>query len=319
MLEEKSALFHREIKPVQLTSSPLVLSNPTPSRDGKKLFAVGYDQRGELMRFDMKSRQFMPFLGGISAEFASFSPDGQWVAYVLYPEETLWRSKLDGTERLQLTNEPAEAGLPHWSPDSKKILVSLYSYPGPAQISVIPRDGGTQQALLPNDPLVQLDAAWSPDGKRLVIGGNAIDPSVAILMLDLATGHVETLPGSQGLFSPRWSPDGHYLAGLTADQTRMVLFNFQEQSWKELVNGSQLGWLEWSRDGHHVYYLEHAGTISIRRIRISDSSVEIVRDLKDFPLTGVWGNSLTLAPDDSPLLLRNIGTHDVYSLDLKEP
>jgi hypothetical protein len=44
-----------------------------------------------------------------------------------------------------------------------------------------------------------------------------------------------------------------------------------------------------------------------------------VRDLKDFPLTGVWGNSLTLAPDDSPLLLRNIGTHDVYSLDLKEP
>jgi Tol biopolymer transport system component len=319
MLEEKSALFHREIKSVQLTSSPLVLSNPTPSRDGKKLFAVGYDQRGELMRFDMKSRQFTPFLGGISAEFASFSPDGQWVAYVLYPEGTLWRSKLDGTERLQLTKEPTEAGLPRWSPDGKKILVSLYSYPGPAQISVIPSDGGAQQALLPNDPLVQLDTAWSPDGKRLVIGGNATDPSVAIRMLDLATGHVETLPGSQGLFSPRWSPDGHYLAGLTTDQTRMMLFNFQEQSWKELVNGSQLGWLEWSRDGHHVYYLEQAGTISIRKIRISDGSVENVRDLKDFPLTGVWGNSLSLAPDDSPLLLRNIGTHDVYSLDLKEP
>ncbi|MDP9161495.1 MAG: hypothetical protein M3O09_14845 [Acidobacteriota bacterium] len=98
-----------KIKRVQLTSSPLVLSNPTLSRDGKKLFVVGYDQRGELMRFDMKSRQFMPFLGGISAEFACVSPDGQWVTYVLYPEETLWRSKLDGTERLQLTNEPAEA------------------------------------------------------------------------------------------------------------------------------------------------------------------------------------------------------------------
>lgn len=115
-LEEKGALFHREIKPAQLTSSPLVLSNPTPSRDGKKLFAVGYDQRGELMRYDMKSRQFISFLGGISAEFVSFSPDGQWVAYVLYPEETLWRSKVDGTERLQLTNAPTEccrrAGLP---------------------------------------------------------------------------------------------------------------------------------------------------------------------------------------------------------------
>ncbi|MDP9161494.1 MAG: hypothetical protein M3O09_14840 [Acidobacteriota bacterium] len=157
--------------------------------------------------------------------------------------------------------------------------------------------------------------------RREAVGhrGNATDSSVAIRMLDLATGHVETVPGSQGLFSPRWSPDGRYLAALTADQTCIMLFDFPEQSWKELAKGSPLGWLEWSRDGHHVYYLEHASTILIRRIRISDSSVEIVRDLKDFPLTGVWGNSLTLAPDDSPLLLHNIGTHDVYSLDLKEP
>lgn len=71
--------------------------------------------------------------------------------------------------------------------------------------------------------------------------------------------------------------------------------------------------------GRHIYYLEYAGGISVRRIRISDGSIEIVRDLKDLPLTGMWSSSLTLAPDDSPLLLRNIGTHDVYSLDLKEP
>ena len=137
-------------------------------------------------------------------------------------------------------------------------------------------------------------------------------------MLDLATGRAETLPGSRGIFSPRWSPDGHYLAGFTVDQTRMMLFNFQKQSWKELAEGSQLSWLEWSGDGRHIYYLDYAGTISIRRIRISDGSIEIVRDLKDLPLTGMWGSSLTLAPD-SPLLLRNIGTRDVYSLDLKEP
>ena len=198
MLQEKSGLFHR-VKPVQLTSSPLVLSNPTPSRDGKRVFAVGYDQRGELMRYEMKSRQFVPFLGGISAEYAAFSPDGQWVAYVLYPEETLWRSKVDGTERLQLTNAPTEALLPRWSPDSNRILVSLYTYPGPAHMFVIPRDGGTQQPLLPSDPLIQQDATWSPDAKRLAIGGNPTESSAGIRMLDLATGHVETLPGSRGV------------------------------------------------------------------------------------------------------------------------
>lgn len=117
---------------------------------------------------------------------------------------------------------------PRWSPDSKKILVSFYSYPGPAQISVIPRDGGTPEPLLPNDPLIQQDATWSPDGKRLVIGGNPTDPSVNLRMLDLATGHVETLPGSRGVFSPRWSPDGHYIAGFTADQTRLMLFQFSK-------------------------------------------------------------------------------------------
>jgi eukaryotic-like serine/threonine-protein kinase len=184
---------------------------------------------------------------------------------------------------------------------------------------VIPRDGGTQQPLLPNDPLIQQDATWSPDGKRLVIGGNPTESSAGIRMLDLATSHVETLPGSRGVFSPRWSPDGHYLTGLTADQTHMMLFNFQKQAWKELASGSQLGWLEWSRNADRIYCLDYAGNISIRRIRISDGSIEIVCELKDFPLTGMWDNSLTLAPDDSPLLLRNSGTHDVYSLELKEP
>jgi len=32
--------------------------------------------------------------------------DGQWVAYASYPEGSLWRSKVDGTERLQLTFPP---------------------------------------------------------------------------------------------------------------------------------------------------------------------------------------------------------------------
>jgi hypothetical protein len=33
------------------------------------------------------------------------------------------------------------------------------------------------------------------------------------------------------------------------------------------------------------------------------------------PTTGYWTASLTLTPDDSPLLLRNNGTQDIYSLD----
>src|SRR5438876_8986579 len=110
---EKSSFFRKlSYEPVQLTTGPLSFSDPVLSKDGKKLFVMGQQTRGELVRYDAKSRQFLPFLAGISASEADFSRDGQWVTYVTFPENTLWRSKADGSERLQLTYPPMEAELP---------------------------------------------------------------------------------------------------------------------------------------------------------------------------------------------------------------
>jgi hypothetical protein len=55
------------------------------------------------------------------------------------------------------------------------------------------------------------------------------------------------------------------------------------------------------------------------RIRISDRKTEQVADLKNFATTGRYGGGLALAPDDSPLLLRDTGTQDVYSVDWETP
>ena len=41
-----------------------------------------------------------------------FSHDGKWIAYVTYPDRMLWRSRTDGSERLQLTTPPMRAFLP---------------------------------------------------------------------------------------------------------------------------------------------------------------------------------------------------------------
>ena len=94
---------------------------PVPSPDGKHLFAEGYLPRGELVVYDIKSHQFLPFLSGISAGELDFSRDGKWVAYVSYPDGTLWRSRADGSERLQLTFPPVTVFLPRWSPDGTQI------------------------------------------------------------------------------------------------------------------------------------------------------------------------------------------------------
>jgi hypothetical protein len=112
-LPENSRLFaHSQTKPIQLTDSPLNLGSPLPSKDGKKLFVTGQTLRGELVRYDTKSAQFLPFLSGISAETPAFSKDGQWVAYVTYPDGILWRSRVDGSDRFKLTNPPLQTILP---------------------------------------------------------------------------------------------------------------------------------------------------------------------------------------------------------------
>jgi eukaryotic-like serine/threonine-protein kinase len=312
----QAGLFASNPQPIQLTSSPMALSSPLPSRDGKKLFMIGRTYRGELMRYDAKSAQFAPFLGGISAEFVDFSKDGQWITYVSYREGTLWRSKVDGTERLQLTDPPMYPVLPRWSPDGKKIVFFEFGQGAnkPARIYETSLDGESPHQLMPNDSRQQFDPNWSPDGTKIVFAGESNNPASAVRVLDLATNKVSDLPGSQGFFSPRWSPDGRHISAFSGDSKTLLLFDFQTRKWTELATGS-LGWLNWSHDGQYVYMLDSQDRDAVVRIRIGDKTREQVADLKGVVNTGRYGAALALAPDDSPLLLRDTGTQDVYSVD----
>jgi eukaryotic-like serine/threonine-protein kinase len=106
-LQEKAGFLQRaNTKPVRLTAGPLEFTSALPSADGKKFFVVGQQLRGELVHYDNRAGQFVPYLSGISASHLDVSRDGLWVAYVSYPEHTLWRSRVDGSERLQLTYPP---------------------------------------------------------------------------------------------------------------------------------------------------------------------------------------------------------------------
>ncbi len=318
-LPRKGGFFGSQPKPIQLTFSPMGLRSPVPSRDGKKLFLVGRTFRGELMRYDSKSGQFVSFLGGISAEYIDFSKDGQWVAYVSYPEGTLWRSKVDGSERLQLTYPPDFAFMPRWSPDDKNIVFFETIAGKPSRICEVSPEGGNPRQLLPDDPSQQWDPNWSPDGSKVVFAGNPSDAASTVRILDLATRQVSTLPGSQGLFSPRWSSDGLSIPALSADNTRLLVFDFQTQKWTGLARSNLLGWPNWSKDGQYLHVIDFTGTGAILKIRLSDRKIERVADLKNFVSTGHYGPALALAPDDSPLLLRDAGTQDVYALDWEEP
>lgn len=314
-LPQDTGLFRSEAKPFQLTSSPLSLSSPLPGKDGKKVFVVGQTYRGELMRYDAKANRLVPFLGGISAEYVDFSRDGQWVTYVSYREGSLWRSKIDGTERLQLTYQPMYPVLPRWSPDGKKIIFFEFARnTAPARIYEVSADGGSPREILPDDHSQQLDPNWSPDGNKIIFAGESNNPASSIRILDLTTGQLSTLPASEGLYSPRWSPDGRHISAFSADSKTLLLFDMQTQKWSELASGS-LSWLNWSHDSKFVYVLDFRGKDAVVRIRIGDKKVEQVLDLRDFVTVGRYGGWLALTPDDSPLLLHDTGSQDVYSVD----
>jgi serine/threonine protein kinase/Tol biopolymer transport system component len=316
--EKKAFLRPATAKPIELTFSPLSLSAPLPSKDGKKLFVVGRTYRGELERWEPKSGRFAPFLSGISAEDVAFSKDGQWIAYVSYPEGTLWRSKPDGSEKLQLSYPPLLAALPRWSPDGKQIAFDDCFAGRPVRIYLVSADGGGPQLLLPGDPEPQWDPNWSPDGDKIQFSGLQAEDNSAIRMVDLKTHQVSTLPGSRSMYSARWSPDGRYIVAKPAHSLTLMLFDFETQKWTQFAQ-VRASYLNWSRDGQYVYFLRWLENPAVMRIRISDREMEQVSDLSNLSTTGNMGPWVGLDWDDSPLVLKDNGTQDVYALDWEEP
>lgn len=236
-ISERGGLLPRTpAQPVQLTSGPIAWVQPIAGKDGKKIFATGRTRRGELVRFDLKTRQFQPFLGGISAQFVSFSRDGQSVAYVSYPEFNLWSAKSDGSNPVQLTETPVTAMMPRWSPDGTQIL--FWDFPGSAY--VVAARGGIPQRL-PGNPEPQGDANWSADGNQIVFSTTTpFHRNGNLRILDLATRQMTTVTGSDGLYSPRWSPDGKLIAAMPIDSTGLKIFELRTQKWSWLRAGGYL-------------------------------------------------------------------------------
>ena len=322
--QEKSGFLSRANRqPTQLTFGPLEFSNPLPSANGKKIFVVGQQRRAEVVRYDPKARLFVPYMAGISAGQLDFSRDRRWVAYIAYPEGTLWRSKPDGSARQQMTYPPLRVALPRWSPDGQRIAF-MASEPGkPWKIFVLSAADGQMHDVLPGQSNVG-DPTWSSDGNMLAFGSVGVDantPSTAIQQLDLRTNRVSAVPGSAGMFSPRWSPDGHFLLTLSSDSQNLMLYDVARQTWSRLATRS-IGYPSWSKDSKYVFFDDTSFTEdpAYYRVRISDHHLERVASLKDTQqvvLEWPFGSWTGLTPDDSPLLQRDISTQEVYALDLQ--
>jgi Tol biopolymer transport system component/DNA-binding winged helix-turn-helix (wHTH) protein len=320
VLDERRGLFRRP-EPVQLTSGPIRWNSPIPSKDGTKIFAHGVIERGELVRYDAKSGQFQPWLGGISAEFVTFSSDGQSVAYVTFPEGILWRANRDGSHPVQLTDASLYPLNPHWSPDGSQILFCSYNSKG-LKAYVTPSQGGTPQLLIPEGREGQSDPSWSPDGGKIVFStleeiGNF---NSVLRIFDIASHQVKTVSGSEGMWSPRWSPNGRFIAGLHDGPTGGVkIFDFETRRWSLVQQKGECNFPTWSSDSRFIYcILLDQDQGDVVRVGVSNGNAERVVGLKEFRFTGAFTLWMGLDPTDTPMLLRDVGTDDIYALTLEQ-
>ena len=318
-LPMQTGFFGREKAPIRLTAGPLEYSGAGLSHDGNQIFAIGTKRRGELVHYDMQTQQFLPFLGGISAINPMFSKDAKWVTYTSYPDHNLWRSHADGTERTQLTYPPMKVQGPSISPDGNKVAFTSPQY----EIYLVGADGGAPQKVVEHS----LAPNWSPDGNVLLFTSYyGYDRPAAerhqsyLQTFDLRTKELRVVPSSEGKGGGIWVGQEGLIAGGEAF-TKLLYFDFKSQKWSELLSGNFVTWSA-SLDGKYLYFTTGGAEPQAKRIRLSEGKVETIANLSGLrrvvdAIEGI--PQIATAPDGSIVFTRDIGTQEIYALNIKWP
>jgi len=315
-------------RPVQLTFGPDNYGSLITSADAKRVFVWSGNEQFEVARYYPASGRVQPLLPGIYSLNTRLSPDGAWLTFTA--GGGLWRSRADGSMRQSLASGFSFIDQVEWSPDGSHILFHAIDSAKSDKFFAVPADGGAPIELAlgtgRNEP------RWSPDGKSLYFAkwgtdGGVTQAQSGIFLLDPRTSLVTKVPGSEGLVHPRFSPDHRFLAAVTnfdqnpSQPTRVMLFDTQTQSWREIAHGGLVNPIVWSKDSRDLYYQDVLadGQPAFRystAANKSDLFVEFEGLLHAGYARCVF---LSFAPDGSLTVSLRRNEVNVYRLDLDLP
>jgi len=308
-----------------VTSGPILFGTPALGANGR-IYAVGQIKKGRLNYYDAGSGEWRQALGGLSIDGIDYSRDGRLIAFVGVPRREIAVRRAEGGGRVEITTPGMRGYLPRFSPDGTKVAF-MGKAPGEDwHIYICGVDGSGLHPLdtpgeTPEEP------NWSPDGSKIIYGTIPWDASAGTSRLyeyELASGRITTVPGSEGLFSPRWSPDGKMLA-----VNRFRSYGMNPFVLLDRATGKRTEFPEnmrgvlpiWSHDSRYLYFLSKTplSGAKVFKLSIDDHSVELVarfqnRIIANGPLPSLDSLWMGLMPDDSPLLLEDVGSREIYEI-----
>lgn len=313
--------FRRSSTPTPITQGPLDYSAPITAPNSNHVYFIGSTSQFELLQAEPKSATFTSLGPDLSAaSLAQYSPDGKWVAWLNGSDNSLWCGRTDGTEHIELSNNFIRIFTMKWSPNDRRLAVMAEEPGKPWKIYIVDADGGKMTPIL-NDDRNEGDPSWTPDGQSIVFGRlpermDSGNPK-AIYILNLATHQVTQIPGSEGLFSPRLSPDGRYLAAMPLDQHSMRLLDRTTAQWTVLTTHS-VGDPTWSHDGHFIYFQDFIeNNKPLYRIPVPTGNAERIATIENLrPFVATDYRLIGLAPGDLPVVTARTPVVNLYRVDL---
>jgi TolB protein len=220
---------------------------------------VRADADGENPRIVLESR--FPLMS------PAWSPDGQWLAYVSFEgrRSSVYVQRLSSGERSRVSARAGINGAPSFSPDGKKLALTLGGTGGNPDIYIL--DLGTQGLTrVTDDPAIDTEAVWSSDGQSLYFTSDrAGGPQIYRIGIRAGEKPKRITFGGSYNATPRLSPDGTKLAMITLDggNYRIALQDLTNNNVQVLSKGRQDESPSFAPNGAMIIYTGKEGNRSL--------------------------------------------------------
>jgi Tol biopolymer transport system component len=189
------------------------------------------------------------------------------------------------------------------------------------KVHLLPVAGGLPRPLVAAD-VEQGMPSWSPDGRKLTFGDvppvfGYPEGGEVVRAYDLSTNMLSSIPGSAGLWTSRWSPDGRFISALTIalnEGQRLRLYDVARGVWRS-TEADHVNAPTWSPDSKYIYYDTEGMHRSLRRLRIEDGKVEELADMSGVPVAHYGWSGLAL--DGSPMVLAEKYDTEIYAFTVE--